>query len=89
MGWTLREIAERIHPNYRRRLLEENLIYKAIAIPNDAHMQVLFTVWTTFIDTSGLLDKTCAYCMVDILAQFKQLQPVLIELEKEAALLDL
>jgi hypothetical protein len=89
MSWTLRDIAVRILPTYRRKLLEGNLIYKAVPAPNDEHMRVLYTVWTTFVDTSGMLEPDCAYCMADILNNFKQLQPVLVELEQEAALLEL
>ena len=73
---------------YRQKLLNENIIYKAAALPQDPHMRVLFVVWSNYIDDNpGKMD--CVFCLQNILSNFKEMQDILIQLEKDAALLDL
>lgn len=86
----LNKIAKRIPEQYREKLLADNIIYKAIAIPSDPHMKVLFSVWKTYIEPNNTsLSMDCAYCLANILKNFKGLQDTLIELSKNDKLLDL
>lgn len=87
-AFTFYDIAGLIPAKYRRKLLEENVIYKAAAQQEDPHMQVLWVVWTTFIDSSGALSKDCLYCLTTILENFKELEPHLVQRHKEDTMLD-
>lgn len=84
------DIAKLIPERYRDKLLEENIIYKAIAVPSDPHMKVLYTIWKTYIEPNNTsLSMDCSYCLANILKNFKGLQDPLIELSKNDKLLDL
>jgi hypothetical protein len=84
----LKEIARMIPAEYRHMILAQNAIYKAVAVPLDPHMQMLFTVWTNFINPGGGLSLECTRCLGQMLDDYKKLQPEFINLEREAQLLD-
>ena len=92
---TLNDIAALIPPTFRRQLLENNEIYKAVPDNNDLNMQVLFVLYSQFIDpnnaqyayksTDGYIEilTTCKICLNNVIAKFRELEPFLIQLEKE------
>lgn len=80
-------IAKMIPAQFRDQILETNAIYKAIAVPTDPHMFILFTVWTTFVNPGGGQDMSCTKCLGEILNHFRILQPKLVEQRKEDQLL--
>jgi hypothetical protein len=95
---TLLDIAALIPPDFRRQLLENNEIYKAVPENNDLNMQVLFVLYSNFIDpnnamyayksTDGYIEiqTTCKICLNNIIAKFRELEPFLVQLEKEKQL---
>jgi len=85
---SLQKTALLIPKEYRDKLLEENVIYKAIASSSDRHMKILFTIWTTFVDPNGGDDLGCPYCIKNILDSFKVLEPYLIEAAKNEKILE-
>ena len=85
---SLRQLALLIPAKYRALLLDGNTIYKAIPNAQDSHMQILHTVWSTFVDPEGENDLGCPYCINNILTSFRDLQSELVALAKEEKLLD-
>jgi hypothetical protein len=81
---TLRQIAELIPAEYRREILETNMISKAIAIASDASMHYLGTIWKNYVAEE---DLTCGACLTRVLENYRQLQQVFIDMEKESKLL--
>ncbi len=85
----LREVALLIPSEYRLDVLDSNTIYKAIAVPTDPHMHILFTLWETYVNPGAGLDRNCTACLSTILSNFKNLQEVFVELRREEQLLHL
>lgn len=85
---TLRDIALLIPFEYRKQILDENVIYKAVAAAGDRHMSILFTIWTHYVDPGTPLKQECGYCLTEILKNFRSLQDTFVELAKEEALLE-
>lgn len=83
---TVRELAKQIPGEYRREILLTNMISRAIASTADASMSYLGTVWKNYIAPEE--DLSCGLCLQRVLQNFRQMQPVLVELEKEVKLLD-
>ena len=86
---TLKKLAQQLPDKYRRQLLEDNVIYKAIARTGDVHMQMLIIYYNAYIDPSAPVDEQCNICLNNILQKFKVLEPIFIEIEKESQLLEL
>jgi hypothetical protein len=82
---TYRQIANQIPSNYRKEILETNLISSAIASASDPAMQYLGTIWKNYVNPMEKLD--CGMCLERVLNNYRQLQPVMIEMEKERKLL--
>lgn len=85
---TLREIAGTIPAEYRREILETNMISQATANRADTSMHYLFTIWKNYVEPEEHLDEGCGLCMERILKNYRGLQDILVSLEKEAKLLD-
>jgi hypothetical protein len=88
---TIRQIAAQLPPKFRKHLVDENIIYKAVAQPYDTHMKVLVVYYENYIFREGeKIDMTnpCMLCLGHVLEQFRILEPALIELEREANLLN-
>lgn len=84
-----RQIALLIPKKYRDKILEENLIYKAIATPEDRHMTILFTIWVEFVEPGKKEDGGCLICLGKILDHYRALKDTFIDLAKEDNLLEL
>lgn len=85
---SIKELVARIPKEYRDKLLDENVIYKAVVSKADRHMQILFAVWTTYVDPTGENNMDCPYCLNNILQSFKMMVPHLVEMSKDDKILD-
>ena len=83
--------AKRIPPSFRKQLLDENTIYKAVPAAGDVQMGILVILYNNYIFTEGEpinMDNPCLACLGKILDIFKlQLLPEFLNLEKELKLL--
>lgn len=97
---TLKDIAAKIPSHYRKDLLLNNEIYKAIADRSDSNMQMLWVLYSNYIEPNNaqyvyenkggeiIIAGSCNICLNTVLTKFKELEPFLIELEKEKNLYD-
>jgi hypothetical protein len=82
---SLKRIAELIPPEYRKEILELDMIGRAIGQTSDPTMHYLATIWTNYIEPDFTGD--CNLCMGRVLDNFKQMKNILVEMEKEMNLL--
>lgn len=83
---TARQIADRIPAEYRKEILDLNMINQANAIAGDTHMYYLMTVWKNYIEPS--FEPDCNLCLARVLKNFKLLKQHFINLEQENQLLN-
>lgn len=83
---TLRDIAQLIPPEYRREILELNMLQKAQAIRSDPTMNYLGVIYKNYIDPGFSGD--CPLCYSRVLDHFRAMRTIFIELENERKLLD-
>jgi hypothetical protein len=83
---TTRQLSELIPAEYRREILELNIINTAIAQPTDPSMQYLGKIWKEYIEKDFAPD--CPLCYTRVLDNLKQMQKHFIEIERETKLLD-
>lgn len=90
MSATFEEMALKIPRRYRDKILEENVIYRAIQDSQDKYMILLFTIWREYMEP-GLreVDITCGICIGRVLDSYRALQSTFVELAKAEKLLDL
>lgn len=82
--------AKTIPPDFRKMLLDGNVIYKALAAAGDIQMNILVIIYNNYIFTEGEpidMSNPCLTCLGKILDIFRLLQPELVNLEKENKLL--
>ena len=82
----LREIAQLIPGEYRREILELNMIDNAVAIANNPDMNYLGVIWKNYVDSGFTGD--CNLCYGELLKNLKALKGTLIELENESKMLN-
>lgn len=82
---SLRKLAELIPHEYRRELLELNLIDTAVATDGNEPMHYLVTIWQQYIEYDFQPD--CNLCRSRVLNNFKGMKKTLIDLEQEYQLL--
>lgn len=80
-------IAEKIPADYRKEILETNMIAAAQCVGHDPSMYYLFTVWKNYVEPDGDLHLECNACLERILKNYRELQPVLAGLEKGSRLM--
>lgn len=80
-----RNIASLIPANYRKEILDLNVIETAQPIATDGGMQYLATIWQNYIAPTEVIN--CPLCYQRVLKNFKELLPVIADLEKESKLL--
>lgn len=83
---TQRQVATMIPAEYRKEILLTNMISQAIAVASDPSMFYLATIWKNYISPDEEL--SCGQCLSRILGNYRSIQPDLVELEKEANLLN-
>lgn len=84
-------VAKSIPPEFRRQLLNDNIIYKAVVTPGDTHMAILIIIYRTYIFSEEPpidINNPCLKCLAKILEVFRVIQPELVTLEKESKLLE-
>lgn len=79
----LKQMAERIPPDKRKIILEEQFIDKAINTENTGTpMEYLFDVYEENLDANGEYDNwTCYKCREHILMDWRNMKPFLIEMQ--------
>lgn len=82
----LKEIAALIPAEYRKEILELNMIDQAQAVGSDATMQYLGVIWKNYVEPDFSPD--CNLCYGRVLENFRNLKKILIELEKQDKLLN-
>lgn len=83
---TIKQIAELIPAEYRKEILLTNMIGRAIPVYSDSSMFYLGTIWKNYVSPDESLE--CGLCLERILTNYRQLEPLFIELEKQNNLLD-
>jgi hypothetical protein len=84
---SLTTLAEMIPAEYRKEILETNMIGRAQAISSDASMLYLFTIWKNYIEPDENLNMACGFCLERILKNWKGLQDEMVRMEREEKLL--
>lgn len=82
---TVQQIAAMIPAEYRKEILLTNMIGRAVPVYADSSMFYLGTIWKNFVAPEESLE--CGLCLERILNNYRQLEPLLIELEKQNSLL--
>ena len=83
---SLKRIAALIPPEYRKEILDLDMIGRAIGNSSDATMAYLITIWKNYIEPDFSPD--CNLCIARVLDNFKQMKATLVDMEKDANLLN-
>lgn len=83
---TLQQIAHLIPKEYRKEILDTNMIVKAQGMAGNRDMDYLFTIWKSYVEPE--ITPDCNLCFQRVLTNYKQLLPVLIDIEKSARTLN-
>lgn len=81
----LLQIAGLIPAEYRKEILDLQMIERAVAKDGDECMHYLNVIYKNYIDPEH--DPTCNLCHARVLKNFRNLKQTLIELEKNNNLL--
>lgn len=84
---TLNDIANQIPAEYRKEILQTNMISQAIANNADPSMHYLVNIWQTYVEPHEKIDLGCGLCRERILNNFRGIQDTLVTLEKQSNLL--
>lgn len=82
----LEKMAALIPAEYRKEILDLEMIDKAIPNDTDTTMHYLGVIWKNYIEVD--FDPTCNLCYSRVIKNMKKLKPALEELEKKSRLLD-
>ena len=83
---TVREIAQMIPQEYRKEIIETGLIHSAIPTITNPSMNYLGIIWKNYVSPEE--DLHCGLCLQRIIENYRQMEPILIQLEKERKLLN-
>jgi hypothetical protein len=83
---TAKQIAQLIPAEYRKEILDTNVIGSAQPVTGDPSMTYLGVIWKNYVAPDEKLD--CALCLERILGNFKNLLPDIVALEKDRQLLE-
>lgn len=83
---SLKRIALLIPPEYRKEILDLDMIGRAVGTSSDATMGYLIIIWKNYIEPDFSPD--CNLCIGRVLDNFRQMKKVLVELEKDSNLLN-
>lgn len=86
MSINLKNIAALIPVEFRREILDLDMISNAVVSVGNNEMHYLATIWKEYVDPQ--FEPVCPLCLGTCLKNWKQLLPWLIELEQESKLLD-
>lgn len=79
-----RQIAKLIPAKFRKEILQTNAISKAVAVRSNPSMQYLGIIYNDYISEE---DLTCSRCLARVLHYFKEIEPDMVQLQKEETLL--
>ncbi|GAB0154750.1 hypothetical protein CHRYSEOSP005_00100 [Chryseobacterium sp. Alg-005] len=81
---SIKKIAQQIPDEVRSQVLltDKDVISNAVAVWENENMQTLLKVWHTFIEPQKEI-TSCPICLGNILTNFVQMKPILIELEND------
>lgn len=82
----LEKMAALIPAEYRKEILDLEMIDKAIPNNTDNTMHYLGVIWKNYIEPD--FDPTCNLCYSRVINNMKRLKPALEELEQQSRLLD-
>ncbi|HQW16466.1 MAG TPA: hypothetical protein PLG68_17155 [Niabella sp.] len=82
----LTDIAAMIPAEYRKEILEMDMVANAHPTSTCNTMHYLATIWKNYIEPTFTGD--CNLCYSRVLNNYKQLLPTLIDLEKQAKLMN-
>lgn len=82
----LEKMAALIPAEYRKEMLDLEMIDKAIPNNTDASMHYLCVIWKEYIEPD--FDPTCNLCYSRVLTNLRTLKPTLVEIEKQNRLLN-
>lgn len=80
------DIAKLIPAEFRKEILLQNHIQNAVAIQSSEPMYYLMVIWKEYVEPG--IKITCNACYERVLKNYRQLEPVFIELEKQDNLLN-
>lgn len=83
---SVKKLAALIPPEYRKEILDLEMIDKAIPNNTDTTMHYLSVIWKNYIEPD--FDPACNLCYSRVLDNMKKAKPILIELEKQSRLLN-
>lgn len=82
----LKAFAKLIPAEYRKEILDLEMIDKAIPNNTDTTMHYLGVIWKNYIEPD--FDPSCNLCYSRVINNMKKIKPMLEELEKEHRLLN-
>lgn len=82
---SVRRIAELIPAEYRREILELNIIESSVAMAGNESMDYLVVIWKDYVEHD--FEPECNLCRARVLGNFKEMKSTLVEMEKEYQLL--
>lgn len=82
----LKGLAQLIPAEYRKEILELEMIDKAIPNNTDTTMHYLGIIWKNYIEPD--FDPQCNLCYSRVLNNMKKLKQTLVDLEKQSRMLD-
>lgn len=81
-----KRIAALIPAEYRKEILELNMIDNAVAQSSDNNMHYLATIWKHYVEPDFTGD--CNLCYGRVLDNYKAMKKHLVEMEKDSQLLN-
>lgn len=82
----VKAFAALIPAEYRKEILDLDMIDKAIPNNTDTTMHYLSVIWKNYIEPD--FDPSCNLCYSRVLNNMKKIKPTLIELEQQSRLLN-
>ena len=81
---SIKNIAARIPHEVRSQILltEDDIIFNSVAVWENPKMQILLKIWHQFIEPQKEMTQ-CPICTGNVLTNFRQMKPYLVELENE------
>lgn len=83
---SIRAIAQLIPQEYRKEILELNVINSAQAIAGNESMQYLEVIWKNYVEKD--FEPDCNLCHTRVLKNFHAMKNDLIKLEREYQLMN-
>ena len=83
---SVKKLAALIPAEYRKEILDLDMIDKAIPNNTDTTMHYLAVIWKNYIERD--FDPSCNLCYSRVLNNMKKMQATLVEMEQQSRLLN-